>query len=251
MTTSPLLAIPEQLKCLAHLQQVDLQLDLLKRKQLGNVQEKDRLYAQVSQERQQLEAKQQERGVLEKEKTQVQAAFDLAAERLEKNQGQLERLKTTQEFQAATREAEQLKKMKDTLCAQQDAKKLQIEAIDEQLRLLEEVLSQKQLACHSFVQDQEKESGSFQVQVESFEAQRQSLQSQLSRELVSRYQRVRSARKGLAVVMLEGGVCQGCHRLVPPQMENEVRRSSVLHACPFCQRLLMPSEAPVISVPSL
>ncbi len=62
--------------------------------------------------------------------------------------------------------------------------------------------------------------------------------SQLNGDLIGRYELIFARRGGIAVVMASGGICQGCHMNIPPQLWNEIIRSDKLILCPSCHRIL-------------
>tara|TARA_Y100001934_G_scaffold283806_1_gene407251 strand:+ start:208 stop:918 length:711 start_codon:yes stop_codon:yes gene_type:complete len=59
------------------------------------------------------------------------------------------------------------------------------------------------------------------------------------------YNKVMSARGGLAVVHLEGSGCGGCGAHIPPQIVTEVRAKSGIHRCDICGRFLYNQEVSV------
>ena len=61
---------------------------------------------------------------------------------------------------------------------------------------------------------------------------------QLERPAVDLYMRLLSGRKGLAVVGIKKGSCQGCFLTLPPQLIQEVRRNDRVLTCSHCQRIL-------------
>ena len=62
--------------------------------------------------------------------------------------------------------------------------------------------------------------------------------SQLNEDLIGRYELIFARRGGIAVVMASGGICQGCHMNIPPQLWNEIIRSDKLILCPSCHRII-------------
>ena len=56
--------------------------------------------------------------------------------------------------------------------------------------------------------------------------------------VISKYDTVYKARKGLCVVPVEGSACGGCGGFVPPQIVSEVRAGKGLHNCESCSRFL-------------
>ena len=53
------------------------------------------------------------------------------------------------------------------------------------------------------------------------------------------YTRIRKALGGKAVVTISRGACTGCHNVVPPQRQIEIRNSKRLFTCESCGRLLI------------
>ena len=72
---------------------------------------------------------------------------------------------------------------------------------------------------------------------------RQSIASQVTGDLISRYELIFSRRGGTAVVEVSGGICQGCYMNIPPQLGNEIIRNEKVHLCPSCQRILFVKPA--------
>ena len=55
--------------------------------------------------------------------------------------------------------------------------------------------------------------------------------------LLKRYEHCLRSR-GIAVVPVREGICQGCHMKVPPQLNNILARFDSIESCPNCQRLI-------------
>ncbi len=53
------------------------------------------------------------------------------------------------------------------------------------------------------------------------------------------YTRIRKALSGKAVATITRGACTGCHNVVPPQRQIEIRGSKRLFTCESCGRLLI------------
>ncbi len=53
-----------------------------------------------------------------------------------------------------------------------------------------------------------------------------------------KYDTLRLHRKGLAVVNVVDGVCQGCFMAIPPQLFNRLLRGDEIFDCPTCQRII-------------
>jgi len=67
---------------------------------------------------------------------------------------------------------------------------------------------------------------------------RNQLASGIEPALRTRYETIFTKRRGLAVVEVRGGSCQGCHMRVAPQLFNEIQRNQRVIVCPNCHRIL-------------
>lgn len=68
-------------------------------------------------------------------------------------------------------------------------------------------------------------------------AGREAIVVKINADLLKRYDTV-IQRRGNAVVAVKGGVCQGCHMALAPQLAIQVERAESIHACRQCKRLL-------------
>ncbi len=68
-------------------------------------------------------------------------------------------------------------------------------------------------------------------------AGREAVVAKIKPELLKRYDSV-IQRRGNAVVAVKGGVCQGCHMALAPQLAIQVERAESIHTCRQCKRLL-------------
>ena len=52
------------------------------------------------------------------------------------------------------------------------------------------------------------------------------------------YERIVKSKDGLAVVSVANEACQGCFRVLPPQVINEINMMEGLIVCESCARML-------------
>jgi uncharacterized protein len=72
----------------------------------------------------------------------------------------------------------------------------------------------------------------------AWEQKSSELKERVPVELLSRYERIRNRNNGLGVISVWKAVCNGCHMNIPPQLYNELQRSTELVSCPNCQRII-------------
>ncbi len=75
---------------------------------------------------------------------------------------------------------------------------------------------------------------------------REVLRASIDPSLLKRYELIFERRAGSAIANVEDGTCQACHRTLPPQFYNELRRNpSEVKLCPNCHRILLWQPKPV------
>ena len=76
------------------------------------------------------------------------------------------------------------------------------------------------------------------------ETERKKLVERCDRSLISRYERIRKQRGGVAVAPVVGGTCKGCQRNIPPQMANQLLTADDILTCPNCHRFIYAADEP-------
>ncbi|MEW6742429.1 MAG: C4-type zinc ribbon domain-containing protein [Planctomycetota bacterium] len=125
------------------------------------------------------------------------------------------------------------------------------QAEDLGLRVLEEVARDEELEkqlhaeldaaraeFHAFERQLETDLAAYRSDLESLKKRRAELSNEIERDAVMAYERIRAARDGVAVAVVEGGVCQGCYMSVTTNDILQVRAGQALTACKSCQRIL-------------
>jgi len=72
--------------------------------------------------------------------------------------------------------------------------------------------------------------------------EREASASQLDRQLLTRYDRLRRTRSADVIVPLVGGACGACHTSVPMNRRSQIRTGAVLGNCEACGAILYPPE---------
>lgn len=74
--------------------------------------------------------------------------------------------------------------------------------------------------------------------VESYLAERKTIEVTVSEDLLLRYERVRKFRGGIGVASATDYMCDGCKVRLRPQVFQEVHKNDQIVACDSCQRIL-------------
>jgi uncharacterized protein len=228
----------EQMKALEHLQELDLKIDVLRKKKGSIPAALKALEDSFAKTRTAVDAKKNAITELEKVQRQTKAALDLNGDRMTRASTKLEAVGNSQEFQAANKEIEQLKKLNLTLEEQIKKSASDIEAGNKELVSLSENLEKAQNERDAQASALSSEGGKFDTEIAALVNERAQFVAQVDKRMLAQYDRVRVARGGLGLVPALGGRCKGCNMILPPQLYNEVQRASNVQACPSCHRLL-------------
>ncbi|MBI3872426.1 MAG: hypothetical protein HY304_05045 [candidate division Zixibacteria bacterium] len=74
------------------------------------------------------------------------------------------------------------------------------------------------------------------------EDERHNIIVRLDEAMVATYERVRKGKGGGAVVFVRNKACTGCHKTLPPQLIQEIRRGERIITCDSCGRILFWAE---------
>lgn len=231
-------SLGEQLKALEQLQELDLKIDHLKKTQGGLPGTLKALEDKLAKARQAVAVKQTAADEIKKLQSQTRAALELNRDRLTRSTTRLESVSNSQEYQAVSKEIEQLKKHAGTLEEQLKKSEEDLAGITQQLTTLSADMEKIQQERDQQASVVSGESGKLQSEVSTLVGERAQYTSKVEPRTLALYDRVRVARAGLGIVPTVGGRCKGCNMVVPPQLHNEIRKQIAMHSCPSCHRLL-------------
>jgi uncharacterized protein len=180
----------------------------------------------------------------ERARRQNEQLLGLEKEKVRKWESRLNELKTPREYAALARELDIAKKTNQT--ADEEIKRLAGEHIE-----IKRAVEAAELAVLEKEQVVSAEGTTIQTaldginsRMQSLEAERTTLVKECDPSLVSRYERIRKQRGGVAVVQVVNGTCKGCQRNIPPQMANNLITAREVMTCPNCHRFIYAAETP-------
>jgi predicted nucleic acid-binding Zn-ribbon protein len=175
---------------------------------------------------------------LDKQRRQLEATVTEEQYNLQKAQRKLLEVKTNKEYSAMVAEIETFKQK---ISGHEDAVLHIMELTEQRKQELQDLDRQVNEADQSLIEGRRRNELELAVLQETLAGRRQTREEavqQLERPAVDRYMRLLNGRKGLAVVGIKNGSCQGCFLALPPQLIQEVRRNDRVLTCSHCQRIL-------------
>ncbi|MDR1446918.1 MAG: C4-type zinc ribbon domain-containing protein [Treponema sp.] len=80
------------------------------------------------------------------------------------------------------------------------------------------------------------------AKMESLSAQEKELTANMDSEVLFKFERIIRNKMGRGIVAIRGGVCMGCHMILPVQFANTIHQGEEIVFCPYCSRILYYEE---------
>ena len=105
-----------------------------------------------------------------------------------------------------------------------------------------ELLKSEEIKLNGEKSKLEDEVKEIKAKAEGLKIKRNELAVKVDKNVLSKYERLITGRDGLAIVPIRQGACQGCFRILPPQVMNEVKMNIDIIFCEYCSRILYAEE---------
>jgi predicted nucleic acid-binding Zn-ribbon protein len=102
----------------------------------------------------------------------------------------------------------------------------------------EEILSQRRNEYEAEKKIIETDLNAIDADTVSWEQKRVDLRKDVSADILARYEKVKNRNNGVGVISVWKQVCNGCHMNIPPQLYNELQKTTELLSCPNCNRIM-------------
>jgi uncharacterized protein len=149
----------------------------------------------------------------------------------------LTQAKNSKEYMAAQREIEQ---RRESLASREGEITKLVEAVEAKKKMLAERTADVQALKKSIDNDGEAarvRMAEIEAKIDELRKVRDKLATQVKPEVLKRYGAIRM-RRGLAVVAVKNGTCQGCNMNIPPQLYIVLQRGVSIEVCPSCSRII-------------
>lgn len=230
--------LKDQLKNLEQVQELDLKIDQIKLKKIALPAELKSIEAGIAQFLHQIELKNLEKEDISKNMRQVQAALELNEDRAARAQSKLDGVSSGDEFQAATKELEQLKKFSESFLEQKSKIQESVDALDSAIAEIQKNIDELDVQRKSKQSDIASQEGVLDTDMTELLSQRGKFTVNIEKPTLARYDRIRAARDGVGLAPASHGRCNSCNMMIPPQLFNQLMKTQELIQCPSCQRVL-------------
>jgi len=161
---------------------------------------------------------------------------------IKKLQTQLYQLKTNKEFSVMQGEIGRIKA--DSSLIEEDIIRLldQIDIENQKIVKEKDYLKGEEVKLGEEKRRVEEETKRISAEAELLKIQRSALAEKIDKAILAKYERIIKSKDGLAVVAVSGESCQGCFRIMPPQVIHEIKMKKDLVVCENCARILYLEE---------
>lgn len=232
------------LKAVIELQQTDTKIAELTAQIEALPSEIERLEAQLNDFIHATEERKQRLARNQKERRELEGEIQVVQAKISKHKDQLYQVKTNEQYRAMLKEIEgeegNIRKLEDQLLE----KMIEAEHLEKQIQ---EAVARLEGEKARVVAETERLKSLRQADLEErarLQGRRNELDIAVSEAVRELYERVRKARRGVALAEVREGFCTACNVRLRPQVYNEVRTHQSLLTCENCDRILYYVEPP-------
>lgn len=230
----------ESLQKLIELQKVDAKLFEIEELRGSLPQEVDELKKDISETKANLKESQVRIKAIDKKIREIEGNILQGNEKLDKYKEQLYAVTTNKQYDALTHELE-------TMQGAINESESQILELMQEKEDNEEINLNSKTLLEEIQQDLESKSKELKKRIREtknvevdYLKKRDQITPDISKSLISRYEKIMAAKNGRAVVPVVRGACGGCFHRLPPQLVVEVKKLEKIIHCEACGRVLVP-----------
>ena len=162
-------------------------------------------------------------------------------EKAEKN---MESISTQREYEALDKEREDAEeKAKDFRNKLLREIRL-LSELDEEIKRSQALIDQQERELEESRSENEKKASDKNRQLKTLIEREASFAAELNdTDVLFKFERIIRNKMGRGIVAIKGGVCMGCHMILPAQFANVVRKGEEIVFCPYCSRILFYEES--------
>lgn len=173
----------------------------------------------------------------------AQFKFDLdeAVRSREDGEKAMDNITTHREYEALEKQISEAKAKEDDVRVKLQKEEKNLEEIKEDLNNLEEDVKTSEETVNQSKEKLNSQLDEYNNQLAELKKQEDEISPSMDQEILFKFQRI-IQRNSEGIVAVRGGVCTGCHMILPAQFVNVVRSGENIEFCPYCSRILFYEE---------
>jgi predicted nucleic acid-binding Zn-ribbon protein len=161
-------------------------------------------------------------------------------ERSEKN---MDSISTQREYEALDKEIRDASEKEQQYRKDLQREERLLSELDEQMKQNAALIEQQERELAERRAGIEVEIAHKKAEIERLVEEERNLTPDLDSEVLFKFERIIRNKMGRGIVAIKGGVCMGCHMILPAQFANTVRLGEEIVFCPYCSRILFYEES--------
>ena len=161
----------------------------------------------------------------------------------EKSEKNMDSISTQREYEALDKEIRDAAEKELQYRKELQREERVLSDLNEQIKQSESLIDQQEREMEERRAGIEAEVTDKKSQVARLEEDEQSLIPCIDPEVLFKFERIIRNKGGRGIVAIKGGVCMGCHMILPAQFANMVRKGEEIVFCPYCSRILFYEES--------
>ncbi len=233
-----------RLELLEQLQEIDVQVDVMKTAQHNLQSDMDGIARALDDAREVLFSLQARAAQLEKDKVELEVSHKTELENIQRSETNMKEIKTNKEYQAVGREIAAARKQVAELEDQVLQKITQLDELNNEIAASRAALEELEQNTELRRSAKQEEIDKVQQDIDVDSLRREVITKELPANVIKRYDNLRAQRRGQAIAVARDGYCLGCNMHLPPQLYNSLFKCEELITCPHCQRMLILKHQP-------
>ena len=180
----------------------------------------------------------------QKERKDLEGEIKVIQEKITRHKDQLYQVKTNEQYKAMLKEIEgeeaNIRKIEDQVLE----KMIEAEDLQQHVQEAAARLEGEKARVAGEIKRLQGERQTDLEERERLQARRKELEGALDESVLSLYERIRTARNGVALAVVRDGLCTACNVWLRPQVYNEIRSNDALLTCENCNRIIYCLEPP-------
>ncbi|MDR2663335.1 MAG: C4-type zinc ribbon domain-containing protein [Treponema sp.] len=160
----------------------------------------------------------------------------------EKSEKNMDAVNTQREYEALDKEIRDAAEREQQYRKELQREERMLGDLDEQIKQTTALIEQQEQEMTERRQGIEMEIAGKKAQIARLEEEEQNLIPGLDPEVLFKFERIIRNKMGRGIVAIKGGVCMGCHMVLPVQFANLVHQGEEIVFCPYCSRILFYEE---------
>lgn len=228
----------KDIKVLLRVQEEDITIRSLKRESQVLPEKLKAIKEKQKEAENRVKEKQEEIKKIQVAHKELEIDFETKQGDIKKHETQLFQLKTNEEYKAMQKQINDVK-FECGLLEDKILEKLeQIEKVQKELKDVEDVLASAKQNVGTREKEIKSKIDAITSDIQRIQKERDELTQGVSVEFLRKYESIFSNKQDAALVSVENKTCQGCHMILPPNVINEVKKSTGFVICDNCARIL-------------